>query len=124
MPPYAMANPEILKRARALPAFSTLPEERLKEVSERLELQKFSEKDVIFKEGDKGEHIYFIAEGRIDIEKHLGDGDNKLLAQLGASGDLVRRLVQGHQARGGRSVLGMAVRQSREIQGKPPMEMI
>lgn len=78
-----MAKPEILEMVRALPTFSSLSEDHLKEVADHLEMERYSPGEVVFKEGQTGHNMFFIAQGRIDIQKGLGDAEPKLLAQLG-----------------------------------------
>ena len=52
-----------------IPIFDTLTMEELQTIGKYMQFTKVEEGDVVFKEGDKGTYICFVAYGRLDFEK-------------------------------------------------------
>lgn len=48
--------------------------------------------DVLFKEGDLGDRVYFITSGRVQVAKTLANGEDRELAVLG-EGDIVGEMA-------------------------------
>lgn len=67
-----MISPEILRR---YPYFADVSEESLKEVAMISEEQVVASGTVLFREGDKADDLYIVAEGEVDIQYTLGSGE-------------------------------------------------
>lgn len=67
-------NSEDLK---SIPLFHELSDDALAKLSEVAEEQSFTDGQAVFKEGDEGDALYFIADGAVKIEKAVGDAGSK-----------------------------------------------
>lgn len=65
------------------PFFEVLSEEEKRAVSERLDLQEFSEGDLVISEGEKGTSMYVIASGEVNVYTTSPKGERVHLARLG-----------------------------------------
>src|SRR5919197_1437495 len=63
--------------------FEPLTDEELLKVSKLLKEQKFSEKQVIFAQGDRGDALYIVTQGRVRIATSDTNGREKVLAFYG-----------------------------------------
>ena len=57
--------------------FKGLSEEHLEEIGKLCEVQQYEPGDVVFHQGDYGEHLYVIAEGQAYLERGVDLGDKK-----------------------------------------------
>ncbi len=83
------------KAAEALqkvPFFTDLPEEEITELSNLLVIRRFSSNQVIFHHGDPGGLLYIVSKGKVKISYSTQDGQEALLAILGA-GDFFGELA-------------------------------
>ncbi|MFN2141844.1 MAG: Crp/Fnr family transcriptional regulator [Candidatus Promineifilaceae bacterium] len=83
------------KAAEALqkvPFFTDLPKEEITELSNLLVIRRFSSNQVIFHHGDPGGLLYIISKGKVKISYSTQDGQEALLAILGA-GDFFGELA-------------------------------
>ena len=68
---------------RGLALFGGLPDEGLRIFSEMVEVERFADGAVIFREGEEAREIYLVAEGTVGVYKAAPDGE-RLLVELGA----------------------------------------
>jgi CRP-like cAMP-binding protein len=80
-----MISPELLRR---YPYFADVGEESLRNVAMVSEEQEFPAGTVLFREGDRADWLYIIAEGEIDIEYTLGSGELRTVDTV-VAGELV-----------------------------------
>lgn len=73
---------------RLLPMCSGLSNEALEALAKRSKLIKFLPGDVVIKQGDKGDALYIIANGALEVRRVTEDDKDMLLAQL-RSGEVV-----------------------------------
>ena len=76
---------------KALPLFSGLSQESLQGLTDRAVQQKLKRGDQVFREGEVGDRIYLILDGKVKITRGSPDGRESLLAILGP-GDLFGEL--------------------------------
>jgi CRP-like cAMP-binding protein len=72
-----------LEVLRTMDIFEPLTDEELLKVSKLLKEQKFSEKQVIFAQGDRGDALYIVTQGRVRIATSDTNGREKVLAFYG-----------------------------------------
>ena len=58
--------------------FQGLPDEHLEKIGKLCEVQAYEPGDVIFRQGDFGEHLYVIADGQAYLERGVDLGDKKI----------------------------------------------
>src|ERR671930_289589 len=63
--------------------FEPLTDEELLKVSKLLKEQKFSENQVVFSQGDRGDALYIVTEGRVRIATTDASGREKVLSFYG-----------------------------------------
>jgi sigma-B regulation protein RsbU (phosphoserine phosphatase) len=66
-----------------IPLFATLPLDELRYLTQTLRQIAIPGDTVLFREGDKGDHLYIVLEGRLEIVKALGTEDELLLSMRG-----------------------------------------
>lgn len=76
---------------RSAPLFAALDDEAARALRQSMIEHHLSRGDVLFAEGDPGDHLYVIAEGKIKLGQTAADGRETLIAVLGA-GDLLGEL--------------------------------
>ena len=80
------------KALQAVPFFTELPREEITELAGLLVMRRFSSGQVIFHHGDPGGLLYIISQGKVKISYSTQDGQEALLAILGA-GDFFGELA-------------------------------
>jgi len=85
----ALGYLDILKR---IPIFATLSHEALIEIAGRLEPVAYEAGDVLFYEGDDGDALYIIEQGRVKISTIDASGEELVLNEIGA-GETVGELA-------------------------------
>lgn len=73
---------EVVRRA---PLFATLDDDAAREVMSSMDAVRMERGDIIFHEGDQGDRLYVITEGKIKLGCTSTDGRENLLAILGPS---------------------------------------
>ena len=71
---------EVVRRA---PLFTALDDAAAASVRASMDTVKIAKGSILFKEGDDGEHLYVIVEGKIKLGTSSGDGRENLLSILG-----------------------------------------
>ncbi|MBI5892121.1 MAG: cyclic nucleotide-binding domain-containing protein [Deltaproteobacteria bacterium] len=71
------------KKIPRTPLFSDLNADELSEVIDKINVANFSNGDFVFKEGDKGESIYIIAAGTVEVICRDKDGKEIVVDKLG-----------------------------------------
>ena len=66
-----------------IPLFSDLPEQELESLIRTLKVVELQPRDVLFREGEAGEHFYVIAQGELDILRAAGTPEELLLNTIG-----------------------------------------
>ena len=64
---------------RRVPLFKALPESELRELARGLLPMEMEQGSLIFREGDRGDELYVVVEGLVEIIKSLGTPDERLL---------------------------------------------
>lgn len=64
------------------PLFDGLGEDELKVVADHTDYSEIEADDILFKEGDQGDSIYFVLEGGVDIIKESSPGSEVVIASL------------------------------------------
>lgn len=80
-----MISPEELRR---YPYFADVSEEGLREVAMISEEEKVAAGTVIFRESDRADELYTIAEGEVDIQYTLGGGEQRTV-DTAVAGELI-----------------------------------
>jgi hypothetical protein len=75
-------TPEELEKLAKIPLFAELEELELDEVARIALKETFGPSDIIFREGDKGDKLYLILEGQINIVKLIPGKGGKILTTL------------------------------------------
>lgn len=65
-----------------IPMFDTLKGEELRIVTRHMNLVDLKQGEIVFREGDKGDYVCFVAEGTLDVLKKTEKGDYVVLASL------------------------------------------
>ncbi len=76
-------NEEIVNLLIYIPLFDNLDTDELKYVGSYMHLLELKAGDIIFKEGDIGDYICFIVDGKVEISKESMNGKKVVLAILG-----------------------------------------
>ncbi len=71
---------EVVRRA---PLFTALDEEAAVSLRSSMDTVKIAKGRILFKEGDDGEHLYVIIDGKLKLGTSSGDGRENLLSILG-----------------------------------------
>ena len=71
---------EVVRRA---PLFTALDDAQAASLRASMDSVKISKGGILFKEGDEGEHVYVIFEGKLKLGTSSGDGRENLLSILG-----------------------------------------
>ena len=66
-----------------IPLFSDLPEAELDQLIAMLKVVELKPRDVLFREGDVGEHFYVVADGELEILRAAGQPEELLLNVIG-----------------------------------------
>ena len=66
-----------------IPLFSDLPEQELESLVRSLKVVELQPRDILFREGEAGEHFYVIADGELEILLAAGTADELLLNVIG-----------------------------------------
>ena len=74
---------ELVKLLRSNELFAGLSDEQFGKLAGIFEEQAFGREDVVFAQGDKGDRLYLVREGFVEVVAEKGDVD-KALVQLGA----------------------------------------
>ena len=74
----------LFPKLRAVPLFQELNRRELQEVVQLLEVRKYAEGDVIFKQGAPGTGVYVVLTGHVEVTQI--DGDDKLVLSESESG--------------------------------------
>lgn len=72
--------PNLLAR---IPLFSDLPEQELESLIRTLKVVELQPRDILFREGEAGEHFYVITRGELDILRAAGAPEELLLNTIG-----------------------------------------
>jgi serine phosphatase RsbU (regulator of sigma subunit) len=67
-----------------IPVFSDLPEDELEHLQNTLEVKTLKPGEILFREGDVGEHFYVLMEGELEILLGVETDDELLLNKIGA----------------------------------------
>jgi serine phosphatase RsbU (regulator of sigma subunit) len=62
-----------------IPLFADLPETELENLVRSLKVVELKPRDILFREGDAGEHLYVVADGELEILRAAGTADELLL---------------------------------------------
>ena len=76
-----ISSEEKISLLRNVSSFRDLEEDQLSELANLCREKKFSSGDVVFQQGDKGGEIYIVVDGKLAIEREIGnkrDNDIKL----------------------------------------------
>jgi cAMP-dependent protein kinase regulator len=68
---------------REIPLFSEIPKDAFIELLERMEMRRFPEKAIIFKEGEPGDSIWVLTQGMVRIYRYDRKGNRIWLKDLG-----------------------------------------
>ena len=71
---------EVVRRA---PLFTALDDAQAASLRASMDSVKISKGGILFKEGDEGEHVYVIVDGKLKLGISSGDGRESLLSILG-----------------------------------------
>jgi CRP/FNR family cyclic AMP-dependent transcriptional regulator len=66
-----------------IPIFDTLTSDELRVISRHMNFMDFKQREIIFKEGEKGDFVCFVTKGSLDIIKKNETGKNVVIATLG-----------------------------------------
>ena len=77
-------EPTIDAYIRDLPLLARLPDDDLKALASRGRVRRFNAGTTIFHEGDPGDAIYVVVDGRIRMSRISGSGTEATLALIGA----------------------------------------
>ena len=92
-----MANEdEVVRKA---PLFTALDDAAAASLRTSMDSVKINKGGFLFKEGDRGEHVYIIIEGKLKLGTSSSDGRENLLSILGPGemfGELSHSLIQAH----------------------------
>ena len=75
-----MTDDQVVRRA---PLFSALDDASAASLRSSMENVKLGKGTVLFSEGDIGDHLYVIVEGKLKLGTSSGDGRENLLSVLG-----------------------------------------
>lgn len=81
--PKPEAQPAPKRKIPRTPLFSDLNADELSEVIDKINVANFSNGDFVFREGDKGESIYIIAAGTVEVICRDKDGKEIVVDKLG-----------------------------------------
>jgi CRP-like cAMP-binding protein len=73
----------VLELLRSMDLFAELPDSELARIARLLKEQKFSENDLIFQQGDPGDGLYLVLQGRVRIATTDSFGRERVLAFYG-----------------------------------------
>jgi sigma-B regulation protein RsbU (phosphoserine phosphatase) len=71
------------KHLSKVPLFQKLPPNEIDLLAEKMKETEISAEDILFREGDHGDHFYVIAEGELEVIKALGKREERLIAVRG-----------------------------------------
>ena len=63
--------------------FKNIPFNELKNIAKIIKIEKYEKNEIIFKEKDKGDSFYIIAEGEVEVSIENGANDKKILSTRG-----------------------------------------
>lgn len=75
---------DTIERVRDIRLFGEFPAADLQNLASRLVEVALAPGEVLFWEGDPGDHMYFVREGTLLVSKAVADGVDEVLARLGA----------------------------------------
>ncbi|MBN2010109.1 cyclic nucleotide-binding domain-containing protein [candidate division KSB1 bacterium] len=75
-------NEEILNSLIYIPLFDKLDTDELKFIASYMQLINLKEGEIAFKEGDVGDFVCFVVDGKLEVTKRSNQGGNVVLAKL------------------------------------------
>ncbi len=72
----------LLDSLSAIPLFAPLTNEELKQLAKYMFFLDFKEGDVVFREGDKGSYVCFVADGGLKVSKRNKSGEETVITTL------------------------------------------
>jgi serine phosphatase RsbU (regulator of sigma subunit) len=72
-----------IKLLEKIPIFENLPTNVLEQIASAMTMNKFPPNTVIFREGDRGDELYIVLDGQLDVIKSLGSPEEQLIASRG-----------------------------------------
>ena len=63
-----------------VPLFAKLPQTELQHLADNLVTRQYSPGDLVFQEGEKGDRLFIVRDGQIEILKSLGAEEERILA--------------------------------------------
>lgn len=111
-----------------IPLFSGLPENELNRVLTTLDVKELRDREILFHEGDPGEHFYIVMKGELEVLLAAGQAEELQLNLLRAGehlGEMSLILPGGHRtatvrARGDSTLLSMSRVQFLDLTMKHP----
>ncbi len=88
-----------IKRLAAIPLFAGLSDHLLKVLSEHIHKVSFLAGDIIIGEGEKGDALYIIDQGRAEASKKSSNGTDQILGELGQGDFFGERALLGKHTR-------------------------
>jgi len=111
-----------------IPLFANLPDTELDHILTALDVREMKDRDILFREGDPGEHFYVVMRGELEVLMAEGKAEEMLLNVLGVGeyfGEMSLILPGGHRtasvrARGDSTLLSMSRIQFSDLTKKYP----
>src|SRR6266542_667068 len=99
-----------------IPLFADLPKEELDQILTELDVKELADKEILFHEGDPGEHFYLVMKGELEVLMAAGQMEEMLLNLMSAGehfGEMSLIMPGGHRtatvrARGDSTLLSMS----------------
>ena len=89
-----------------IPFFTDLPNDELDRLQSELEIVNLSAGEILFREGDRGEHLYIIVSGELEVLMSPGD-ENELILNIIHEGEYIGEMSllqpDGHRSTGARA---------------------
>jgi sigma-B regulation protein RsbU (phosphoserine phosphatase) len=111
-----------------IPLFADLPHEELDSILSTLDVKELADREILFREGDPGDHFYMVMRGELEVLMAEGKTEEMLLNVLNAGeyfGEMSLILPGGHRtaslrARGASTLLSMSRLQFLDLTKKYP----
>jgi sigma-B regulation protein RsbU (phosphoserine phosphatase) len=111
-----------------IPLFANLPDKELNQILASLDVRKMKDRDILFREGDPGEHFYVVTQGEFEVLMAEGKPEELLLNVLHVGeyfGEMSLIMPGGHRtasvrSRGDSTLLSMSRIQFLELTKKFP----
>ena len=68
------SNKRVVSVVSEIPIFDRLDGEELKILIQHMGYVQLAEGEVLFEEGDEGDHVFFVSSGAVDVLKHIDEG--------------------------------------------------